>query len=502
MIAGGLLAFIALAVLPAVMDLSKSSKSTGFKSFCTAAVRAKLQEYMNGVSDTRLWPGATNYVPTGFEYSKRRYQASTFAKSGFNTCSLNPNAGTPGYRESIFSNSIISDTAREFDANGNPVSGDQMGFQIWVMLRHYNPRVLTDGNQPSRACPGTSYQFLQVGDAIEVTVTGMMRTYPLISQGGRSATTGANTPYGSLKDVNSTTPNPYLTCSVTDVVYPPILPFRYFLAPDGFLYNLQAKLSESTGVPGATIHAAQAHFRNVWSISTNPAGDPDSSTRVPNTGIKSIAIAPNNKFVWVMRSGELSRYGPCTETGSTVNIGGVNRSFGGSVSVTISGVTQGFTGMPDCPPLPSINNLTIPDGLVWSAPINLEKIAVNFKEADVATDDAIYGIHNVGGAVVSGIGALQKATLTTSVPYTATFADTADFTIPANRPRIQGIFITQNYPAVTTPSLYFFDNECYAPPGTLNVQTLRYCTSIYTGSDTNMQQVTKEMPIQVEAVSY
>lgn len=516
MIAGGILAFIAIAVLPAVFKISESSKPSGFKAQCTALARAKLAEYMNGVADSGLF--ASGFTPTGFEYTKARYKANR------SSCDLNPSAGSPGYRESVYSNSILAATDRELDAQNRPaMSNELLGFQMWVMIRHYNPRILSTGGQPTRACPEQQYQFFQVGDALEVTVTGMIRTEPLISEGGRKAVAdGTSAAFGPYRDLNPTTPHPMLTCSVTDVVYQPSLPFRYFLTSEGVFINLQAKLAENTGTQGKTVHASQAHFRNVWSLSTDVVNAPDGSDRVPIHGIKSIVVSPDNRYVYVLRSGELARYGPCSEMGSNVVIGGVTRSFGGNVTVNLNGDEQSFEGIPDCPPRPSIATFSIPggtpDGLTWDmqAHANIEQLAVDFKTnynpaypLDLAhvTDDTFYGMTNLGAGVVGGAGKLykiQESPLPTGSPYRITWDTTDDFSLPPNKPRIRGFFIAQN--VANAANMFFFDNECYSGEysGTQNVKgsELRYCTSLYSSSDQSMQQVMKELPLQVEAVSY
>jgi type II secretory pathway pseudopilin PulG len=502
MIAGGILAFIAIAVMPAIFEVSKGTKTKGFKAQCTAFARAKLQEYTTGVADQRLFPGAqaSGFVPSGFDYTKRRYQNSGQFTSGANVCSTNPTASAPGYRESIFNNDIIMATTRETDASGNPVAGELLGFQLWVLIRHYNPRVLTDSGQPSRQCPAASYQYLQVGDALEVTVTGMIRTLPNVNEGGRGTS-----PFGNYRDVDANTPHPQLTCSVTDVVYPPVLPFRYFMAPDGMFYNLQAKLSEGTADPTASPHASQAHFRNVWSI--GPVGAPDGAARTPSSGIKSIVVSPDNKYVWVLRTGEIARYGPCAETATTVTVNSLPRTFGGTVNVDLGSLgLKTLTGMPDCPPGPSIANTANPDGLTWTTQANIEKLAVNFNTPGDPSDDKLYGMFGVGGGSSSTAGTIQEATPDAVAPHTIDWSASSAYSIPADRPRIQGFFIAQKFPATAAPNLFFFNNDCYNPGSpvalTAGTDKLRNCTSFYSASDSNMQQSMREMPLQVEAVSY
>lgn len=503
MIAGGLLAFIAIAVLPATFKISEGSRLPAYKAQCNALVRAKLQDYLNGVADSTTW-NSQNFVPTGFEYTKRRWRLDSH---GADTCSTNPAAGSPGFRESIFTNLRIAPDAEDIEPTTNrKLTGDMVGFQEWVLIRHYNPRVLTNG-QPTRACPSKYYQFLQVGDALEVTVTGMIRTFPARSQGGRG-----NVPFagqGGFRDLDGSTPNPDLVCSATEIIYQPTLPFRYYLNGDGFLVNMQTSnlidRSDATNGVNAITHAQQAHFRNVWSVSTNPA-DPDGSTRVPVSGIKSIVVSPDNKWVFVMKANELSRYGPCSEAeaGTTVVVNAANRTFGGQVGVNISGSSRTFHGVPDCPPKPQSTTSGNPDGLVWQLGdqgSNLASIAVNFNDPENLNDDEIYGLPNVG-SISGGAGRVVKASNWPAAASTEIqFAASNDFSLPSNVARVQGLFITQNYPSSIKPAMIFYNNDCMGDSSSTSGE-LRYCTSFYTSSDSAMQQSMKQMSVQIEGVSY
>ena len=341
MIAGGLIAFIAVALLPAAFSLLDTSKATGFRGQCMAAVRAKLQEYNNGVADNSI---SSNYHPTGFEYTKKR-----FRENGFSTCSLSPTAGSPGFREAVFGNTVLTQTQAETVPGTTNTPAVTKGFQLWVMLRHYNPRKLQSSGtysatgQPSRVCPSIAdYQFYGLGDGIEVTVTGMVRTSTTVGAGGTNGTK-----VGKLLDLNSTTPNPMLTCSATEVVFPPRIPFRYFLARDGRIRNYQAAIAFGAGIPNASIEAMESHFRSVWVQSNASSNNIDSATVLPN--IRSFAVAPNNKWVYILRSGELSRYGPCYDDGTSVTVNSVATSIGGDVNIKSSVNTTGttFKGTPD-----------------------------------------------------------------------------------------------------------------------------------------------------------
>jgi|GEM_PF-5040322 len=483
MLAGGLVAFMAVAMLPAIFSVGSNSVAAGFKSQCTAMVRAKLQEYLNGVADNSLM--GANFTPSGFEYTKKRFQLKG------NTCSLTPTRGSPGFREAVYSNAY--DIGQETAADGSPaLSRELLGFQLWTMIRLYNPRNLTNGH-PSRECPSNynEYQFFRLGDALEVTVTGMIRTRGTVGSGARG-----NRPFGKLDDVDDFTPHASLTCSASEIIYPPRLPFRYYLAPDGKILNLQAKLALTNTQLGASAEATEAHFRRVWAGS--------GQTSISN--IRGFAVAPDNKYVWVMRPGELSRYGPCFETRTAVTVDGVTQQVGGDVTVNFTSNPandKNFKGVPDCPSKPTMNDLstgpTGPDGLTWATDPNIEVITVDFKDLSTPTDDVVYGFPNTGSG--QGATGILRATLGAT---TATWATTsvAGFSIPANRPRIRGFFIAQTFPSVTAPNLFFFDNTCYTGTQGANQGSYRYCTSIFSSADTNMEQEMREVPIQLEAISY
>jgi type II secretory pathway pseudopilin PulG len=498
MVAGGLLAFIAVALLPAIFSVVDTNKATGFRSQCSALVRAKLQEYLNGGVEGAS--GGSTQTTSGFEYTKSRYQ-----QYGVGVCTNTPSALTPGYRETVYRNTVaaVSPFAmpQEMDALGTSpaLSRELLGFQLWVMIRHYNPRTLT-GGQPTRACPPATYQFFQVGDALEVTVTGMIRTHQSIGAGGRGFTKVGKL-MDQLSDPNDNSsaiaPNPLLTCSSTEIIYPPRLPFRYYLSPDGKILNLQAKLALDSNVAGATSEAAEAHFRHVWS-GPKTGGTYDDTYRIPLSNIRSFAVSPDNKYVWVMRPGELARYGPCYDDGTQVNVGGTNRNIGGGVTVTLTdgGSSASFTGIPDCPAIPA---------QTWpNQNPKIETITVDFKSLTSATDDKVYGMPNSGhvsmetnvnhaGLFVADISGAEVS-----------WVESGDFKLPQKSARILGMFITQTFPSVDNPNLFFFDNSCYTGSisSVSDYKNLRYCTSVFNSADTNMQQEMREVPLQVEAVSY
>ncbi|MGZ3700302.1 MAG: hypothetical protein ACXWSD_00885 [Bdellovibrionota bacterium] len=532
MIAGGLIAFIAVALLPAVFSVVDTSKSQGFRSQCSGVVRAKLQEYLNGVIDSNGVTAGATAAPSGFEYTKSRYQNQNGGGAGVpNYCSLSPNVASPGWRESVYGNAILAASAVEcvpgstgcaLGSGGvyvkEATSGVAVmpGFQLWVMLRQYNPRVLqTNGTvsatgQPLRACPLTSYQFFGVGDAIEVTVTGMVRT----DTGGRNGV-----PVGKLYDLNhiagnsssGNAPNPLLTCSATEVVYPPRVPFRYYLASDGKIRNYQASMAAATGgaASGSAVQAMESHFRNVW-VQQSGGTPTDTDLDVVVANIRSFAVSPDNKWVYVLRPGELARYGPCYDDGTVVG----GSAVGGAISLTSSGLNSTtFNGIPDCPPKPStVATIALPtlDGLTWKVDPNVENIAVDFgTDSTLTTNHKIYAITN---GQTGDTGANSSILVTNnsgnalpagSNPVVwATVAATGSFQLPLNHPRIRGMFIQQSFPSTAgNPTLMFFDNTCYTANG-IAANTSTYCASIFNSADSNMQQDLRELPLQIEGISY
>jgi type II secretory pathway pseudopilin PulG len=448
MIAASLLGFMALALVPAMMNMLDGLKVQTFRSLCTSIVRAKLQEYVSGVGASAgvgVNPVALGYTPSGFEYSKLRFQQ--------NAAECPTTVGSPGFREYINSNKIVADNAsQETDSTGVTVPGRMTGFQLYVNLRQYNPRVLSSG-QPTRQCPDSTYQFYRLGDGIEVVVTGMLRVRPAYSAGGRG---GAR--WGKLDDQDNNTPNPMLVCSASQVVYPPHLPFRYYMGSDGKIRNyLAAMASAATGAPP---EAMEAHFRSLWMYNN-----------VVLSNIRSFAVSPENNYVYILRSGSLARYGPCED--KTVTVNGIN-----------------FDGVPDCP--------AAPEHVYAPLDPNIESVTVDFQDLTDTSDDLVYGLFNTGSTAAAGQSPIRRLDLSSSE-----WVDSTTFSLPSNRPRVKGIFLAPTFPAApgTVPSLYFLDNTCYSSAGG-TMSSTSYCVSIFNSADQDMARDVRELPIQVQAVSY
>lgn len=454
MICGGLLGMIAVALLPAFSRLITNSVSNSFRLSCASIVRAKMQEYVSGVSSSTS--STFNQVVDGFQYSKYRYQNVT------NSCIASPSStpGTPGFRENSGNNTVVAAAS----ATEATLPLGMKGFQLWVNLRRYNPRNLVSGN-PERDCPSATgtdqYQFLRVGDAIEVTVTGMIRT--TAAAGDRNGAA-----YGGVSDVNATTPNPKLTCSLTQLVYPDKKLYRYYLTNDGRLVNTQLNEPLVAGVTkgGNVTASALTHFRNLWSTVPGAGGTVSSPTF---GGLKGIAVSPNNDRVYVLKSSEILVYTGCTDQ-----------------QVVVSGFT--FNGIPNCSGTPTYRFNVLP--------LTINDIAVDFNDsiagAYTTQNDIIYAIRSGGPA---GSSALLKYTMPAGAPAaTERFADdnnatggysgTGGYTLLTNS-RITSIFIAPSFPLETPrklPALFYANRDCYTDP-TGSGQSSTFCATIYNATD-------------------
>ncbi|MGE3261452.1 MAG: type II secretion system protein [Bacteriovoracia bacterium] len=494
LVASVLLGFIALALLPAFISLTDALKLQSFRTQCTAIVRAKLQEYVNGVGATgaiNIDPTASGYVPSGFEYTKRRfydYSDGTETMDGvsFNFCQVDVKPEHPGFRERINTNKVVPAIA---GADDNPLTPDVparlQGFQLYTNIRHYNPRVKV-GEQPFRQCPneGTKttphdYQFFRLGDALEVTVTGMIRVRPLVSQGGRMPPPphDPNIPnkWGQFDDklVGSRyVPNPRLICSATQIIYPPRLPFRYYLGLDGKIRNYQATLAFANGAPQSSLEAMEAHFRSLWSLV--PSGGTISDRVLAN--IRSFAISPENNSAYILRPGELKQYRSCSDGAVTMN------------RLPPATGTVDLEKIPDC----SISPANV---RTWRVDSNIENITVDFGDLTM-NNDKVYGFFNTGANAAGDVRLLDTST-------DPAVAGDSSFEVPSTRPRIRGIFLAPTFPPLSgsvMPSLFYFDNTC--PPG---VSPLRpewsSCVSLFNSGDDTMTRPVRELPVQVEGIS-
>ena len=470
MVTGALLTFVAVAVISPAKNLILKSQSSSFRVACAGIVRSKIQDYVNGKGYAETYNGTSaNEAHSGFEYTKKRYQYHTQyngngTKNG--PCYLNPaagaagSAGQPGMREKIQDGTVVANnSALEAGAPQN-----LLGFQVWTSIKHVNPRVLSTGGKPSKACPSYLYEFLEVGDALEVTVTGMIRVRPTVANGGRGGVK-----YGDLDDLDNNTPNPQLSCSVTQIVYPQRIPFRYYLGKDGKIRTLQTTASSNAGTANySSVQYQEAHYRHLWSQAPT-TGTVSSGTY---TNIKSFSIAPDNASAYILRNGELTQYTQCNDTNQN--------SLG---TPTIDGVT--FSGMPDC---------TLSTSTVWTVDPNISGITVNYNTLSSFTDDSVYVFYNTGSQTT-----LKMLTLPAGGGAATVGSPTGTFSLPAS-PRVKGIFLTQPFPAETSPQLFYFDNTCISGGSSTNDGT--YCTTVFNSGDSSATMDVRELGSQVQAISY
>lgn len=487
MVSGALLVIVAVAMFPAFFALLNKSQVTNFKIQCNAMVKAKLQEYVTGAGAVAgSADGATSglgAVPTGFEYARSRYQTVAGA------CSTNPDDF--GFRETVVGNTLLADTA----GTEAGLPGTFKGFQLWVNIQQYNPRVTT-GSLPTLNCPVVAttatgllngYQFTRLGDAIEITVTGMIRTEPDAGAGGGgrggagAASTdpiGQKASYGGLRDLNwnqaavNWKPNPELMCSLRQRVAAPSQMFRYFLGADGrirrYIPGLAAERNNRSIAP-----IIESHYRSVWVAGTDPL---DVDATIPIGNILSFAASPEQDTVYVLKPSVLIRYDNCNEA-----------------DVVINGQT--FPGVPDCRRSgPVVAVLT--DINISGQNAQIESIAVDFGASSANTDDKIYGLRN------SGPNADDRE---------ITKFDSADglfkpIAVVAEKyqlppiPRIKGILLLHSFPTVSRPELFVIDNTCYFGPGGVSSSS-SYCVSIYGSGDVELDRIYGDLPLQVESVS-
>ena len=478
LIASAVIIFISYSVMSWVRNITASSQLTSFRSTCSSYTRSKLQEYVSGKPMNGNYFGlAAKTGMSGFDYTKLRYQIQnppTILTAGTNpSCSTTPNLAQPGFRENISNNNVA--------ANKSPLEsgGPQtiQGFQLWTSIRHVNPRVLSTGNQPSRDCPSAKYEFLEVGDALEVTITGMIRVRPSVAEGGRGGSK-----FGDLDDIDNNTPNPQLSCSTTQTIYPPRIPFRYYLGKDGKVRTFQNTVSYNGSAANGNVNYsgteyAEAHFRHLW------AAKPDvgsvSDTALAN--IRGIAISPDNTSAYVLRSGEITQYTSCNDS----NLNGLG-------TPSIDGKL--FSGMPDC----NLNSATT----TWTVDPNISGITVNFNKLSDFNDDDVYVFYNSGTVQALSTDTSSTVKMLKHPPgggAGTVVAPTGNFRM-LNSPRVKGIFLAQPFPAVTSPSLYYYDNTCIGSSGFSNDGT--YCTTIFNSGDTVSGMDVRELPVQVQGISY
>ena len=478
LVSAAILGFIGIAMLPGFSSLVDHAKINSFRIACSTLVKAKMQEYVSGAGAAYTNISVYSGKPiSGFQYAKYRYQDTV----NISTACLDPgaNPGTPGFRESVLNNGVLSNTAPTETAS--TLLEQLQGFQLWVNLRPFNPRKV---GGPLRDCTlarsaSNQYQFLRTGDAIEITVTGMIRTDPLKTAGGRvdPTTPSHPNPLGGYRDLDANTPNPKLTCSLTQMVYPPKQLYRYYLTNDGRIINTQINeeyktVSGITATQGGSIaESAVTHFRSIWAndISGATISSPGRSN------IKSFAISPNNDRVYILKTGELSVYTSCSDNSITV---------GGHV----------FYGIPNCNAAP---NYTYP-----ISPDIVKNIAVDFSDGGGTSGDNIYAFT---GSDSSGKLSLLEKMMPATLPATGTaigFIPLAgppyDYSITSHS-RIKAIFIVPVIPNTNprVPSaLFFADNDCYQGPSAGGDVKTPFCTTLHNAGDSGFNQALGDALVQ------
>ncbi len=352
MISFALVAGGAVALFPIMIATTKSGKFMSGQLECEQLVRSKVDEYRYGRS-VGLATEATNSgrdqinllsVATrsdssintdmgGFLYAKTRYNAYfPYACNGTSNVLIYDTQRTLGMRECTGNNSAWEEGGTEPNCNNGFAPTNLPGFKLYVKLELATPWLLAtpadadkaaqfnntcpnfgtnwldSGTYPEPAsAPGALYDFNGAGDAIKVTVTGVIDFKA-------RATDIEN--FGGIADPNR------LTCKATAIIRPPVYPVRYYLTgSSGRIYSVHG-----LGLNGA--EAGPFPFSKLYT----QAGEVFSN-------IGSFAVHPRDLSIWTLRGkSTIVRYGNCG--GQPVDC---------SISATASdGVSDlGTSGWPD-----------------------------------------------------------------------------------------------------------------------------------------------------------
>jgi len=325
MIAFALVGMTAIAAYPIYIHVKKQSKLGDVKQLCANIVRGKLDEYRSGrvvsIADEATASGRAQLgnlsmptmsntsiqnpgvVPTvlstgGFMYAKVRYNrffpvvCNGVSAAGILPGTLTNDQKRFGMRECAGDNTAAPDdgTIVCSSAADQRVGGELPGFKLYVKLQLDTPWPLgavagavarwDAGNCPNFGTALTPlYDFNGYGDAIRVTVTGVIDLPAAVADLG-----------GIRREAYDR-----LMCSVTDVVRPFEYPVRYYLSTDGRIYTVHGY-----GLNGAVTGASQV-FRSAYTQGAQMM-----------SGISSFAVHPRNLSLYVLKPGILVRYSNCT----------------------------------------------------------------------------------------------------------------------------------------------------------------------------------------------
>lgn len=317
MIAATILSVAALAVYPIVLESKKMIRRSDFQDACITAARAKLHEYVVGLTDLEQHnartsvPALENDTQTGgssyrnqntarmssqFAFAKARYNARLFNVQLFDQyCPHLPNNTTPvtltqmpprdlrhlGREEcvSLDPNTLLS-SREQPQAGCQPNSISTLlqrkwpGLKIFVNLKRHNALIQYQKYQPPiEDCAWdftrNRYDFLAAGDGIKITVTGV---YDLATNEHMAGITRGSSRMSEL------------TCQVSQVVKPYEFVARYWLQSDGRIYRWLGNGTQ--------------HNEEVFRSLASPAN-------------KSILVAPDNKSVFMLRANALTHFTEC-----------------------------------------------------------------------------------------------------------------------------------------------------------------------------------------------
>lgn len=323
LIAFSLIAGSAMALFPLFVKAKASTKAGDVRQLCMNVVRGKLDEYKHGrvtpfpSADPRLskltvptvsgtsvtglgTAGASVQVTGAFFYSKLRYnQNFPYACTGTPRAAIL--AGTShenrpfGMRECVGSDQTWDDSVVPAPVTCNSqadrdVRRELPNFKLYVRLENSTSWPLAGKVFPDRLandCPGNAslgaggslYDFDGAGDAIKVTVTGVIDL------------TGDGHSIQELGGIPSSDPS-RLMCSASVTVRPATFPVRYFKNVTGQIFTVHGHGQNGSNA-GFVFQRLNQHLGGSAS------------------GITSFAVHPRNIAVYVLKPGVLLRYSNC-----------------------------------------------------------------------------------------------------------------------------------------------------------------------------------------------
>jgi type II secretory pathway pseudopilin PulG len=319
MVAVALVSVASLAVYPLVLRSKKLVRHADFYSLCVNAARSKINEYRLGTAPvnpkydsngagqmTSDQAALYDAKQSGFSYAKDEYRTDYF-----NLCPSGDASGTRNVSGTMVTPggsppqalavkkmppADLTLLGRQECIEGKlPCSTDQRSddfklsqilpnFKIFVTLRRFNAllgledcmtNIFVSAGGGGGVAYMPSYNFTQTGDMLKIIVTGVV-----------DVSTGAG-----FIDIDKTSANQNeLTCQVSDFLQPAPQIARYWLQDDGRFFRWLGNAE----YPDPSL--------NPWEVFKS----------VASPGNLGFVVSPDNQYIFVLKHGTLTRFGPCT----------------------------------------------------------------------------------------------------------------------------------------------------------------------------------------------